>query len=149
MGAGVTLHPLSGGLGHETDPCDCDYHSGDRARLSTAIFSLNQSANLPSDLKISIIREAYYSPKPGEIRAHFLHCGFLGSEDPRNVVSRLVQDWNRKAAKKYQKYHKAALEQYLWYRKLAQRPILDRPQLMGPWWDTVREFRDKPVSSLK
>lgn len=136
----VTPHSFPEGLGHLTDPCDSNQHSADRRRFARKVVSRNQSSPLSSDEKISFMLQAYLETGEDEIRSYFRRCGFFSKEDPRVIVSRLVTGWLDSTARNYYRYHKDQLEQYLWYRKLAGKPIIAPPDLIGPWWDTIRQF---------
>lgn len=139
-GSNISLHPFYPGTGQLSDPCDCNQHSGDQRRISDSVVGRHSSEPPTSDEHIKIIKDAYYDTTSSEITNHFKHCGFLGNEDPNLVASRLFHDWNRSSFEKFEKYHQASLEQYLWYRKLSEKTIKDRPELIGPWWDTIRKF---------
>lgn len=141
----ITLHPFYPGTGQLADPCDCNQHSGDRHRIAESIMRRHSSEPPTSDEHIKIIMDAYFDTTSSEIVNHFTHCGFLGDEDPKKVASRLFHDWNRSSFQKFEKYHRQSLEQYLWYRKLSEKRIEDRPGLIGPWWDIIRKFQKKDL----
>jgi len=136
----ITLHHFVPGTGHVSDPDDANFHSGDRRRYNKLVSSVNVVRKLSGNEKMEMLVQAYTGGTEEENREYIRHCGFFSDEKPAQIVSRLLSDWNRKAADKYEKYHRKQLEQYLWRRRMLGTKIHALPGRIGPWWDTIREF---------
>ena len=75
------------------------------------------------------------------ILKYFRRTGLIGDTPPRIVVGELINEATRKHKEKFDRLYRHQLVAYVQAAKQSNVPLIDRPDLIGPWWDVIREFK--------
>lgn len=109
-GFGVRLIIYPKGLGHLMNPVEL--FNSEVKRRYWKILSEECQGTLDIQVQALTICQAYYGGKEKSIRDYFRHCGLIGTEDPLEVMKRLLFEGARPSGQ-YRDLHE---QQMLAYR---------------------------------
>jgi hypothetical protein len=128
-------------MGAYTDPCDNNFNSSYRSRFDSNASLVNSDRPLSGDVKMEMLRSSYYDFDPESVRGYFRKTGLIGDEEPRTVISNLINEATGKIKEKFDRLYRHQLEIYVTAARKAGVVLHEGGGLIGPWWDVIRSIK--------
>lgn len=135
---GVVGHNFVAYLGGYLDPVDEDWNGEYRARANKDLSKINQLRPLSGQEKIDILTRCYYDFNPESVRSYFRRAGLIGTTSPRSAVLTAISQASEKHREKFDRLYKHQLLAYIRAAKDAGLNLNVENDLIGPWWDLLR-----------
>jgi hypothetical protein len=136
---GIHSHNFVAYLGAYTDPVDNHFNAEFRARVNRALANVNQLRPLSGREKLDLLCSCYYDFKQTSIKHYCERTGLIGNSAPREVVQSLISEATSKHKDKFDRLYKHQLLAYVRAAHESNIRPQQCPDLVGPWWDVIRE----------